>query len=309
MDRTVGIAGGGYVGSQIIEQLLLAGFQVRCMDNFHKGNCDHLFAFARSPNFEFMQGDVNHLEDVEKFTDGLNWLFNTASIVGFPACLKHQVLARHTHISGVINLLSKKSKDCKFIQFSTDSCYGKNDEFCTEETPLNPQSLYGITKQEAEKIALSFDNTLILRFSTGMGVSHVMRCNLLVNDFTYEAVTTGKLSVFEPNASRSFINVYDMASAAIHFMKLLDTDKNKHRIYNVGDDDLNYTKGQLADLISIKTGCKVELMEGSDPDCRDYKISHDRQYEAGFKPKITMSETIDSLIRAVPLIEWQKKYQ
>jgi len=202
-----------------------------------------------------------------------------------------------------------KENGLPLIMFSTDSCYGQNSEFCNEETPLNPQSLYAETKAEAEQAVLNENNTLILRYSTGMGVSHVMRVNLLVNDFVYSALKNGKLEVFEPEASRSFINVFDMARAARFFLELLIKKEHKHLIYNVGCDSLNYTKGQLAELISNKTGCKVTNIPGKDTDCRDYKISHDRQYEAGFRPVISMEKTIEDLIRAVPIIEFQRKYQ
>ena len=306
----IGVTGGGYVGSIIIEKLLKQGEKVRCIDNFHKGNCDHLFQFIKDyTNFEFQHGDINHEEDIKKFCKGLCVILNTAAIVGLPQSKRYQVLAKQTHTYGIINLLIHRPFTCPFIQFSTDSCYGMNDNFCTEDTKPNPQSLYGSTKLEAEKIVLDANNTLVLRFSTGMGVSNVMRCNLLVNDLVYSAVTEKRLELFEPDVSRSFINVRDMADAAIFFVKLLDKQKNKHRLYNIGHDGLNYTKRQLAELIREKTGCEVTYKEGKDPDCRDYKISHQRQYEAGFTPNITMDETIDELIRAVPLIAWQRKYQ
>jgi nucleoside-diphosphate-sugar epimerase len=307
----IAVSGGGYVGSVILEDLLKQGYDVVCMDNFHKTNCDHLFRFIKDyKNFEFMCGDINHIEDVRRFTKDASCILNTASIVGFPACEKYQVLAKTTHYDGIKNMLTLMPEDCGFIQFSTDSCYGFNDDFCTEETKLNPQSLYGETKAKAEELVLSRSNkSVVLRFSTGMGVSNVMRCNLLVNDLTYQAVKTKRLDVFEPKASRSFINVKDMSSAAIHFMNLLLSGHNRFRIYNVGHDELNYTKGELVELISKKTGCSFTFTEGKDPDCRNYKISHQRQYESGFTPSITMEETIEDLIRAIPLIEWQKKYQ
>lgn len=306
----IGITGGGYIGSLLAEDLLKMGEKVRCIDNFHKGDCDHLFSLVKDyPNFEFQHGDINHVEDVVKFVKGVDRIFNTAAIVGTPACSKYQILAKETHLNGLKNVLAAKDGECCFIQFSTDSCYGIAPSFCTEETPLNPQSLYGETKALAEQIVKRYPNHLIVRLSTACGISNVMRLNLLVNDLVYEAVTKGKIGVFEPNAGRSFINVKDISKACIFFMDLLYRKENKHTIYNIGQDSMNYTKGELTQLISKITGCEVNNIEGKDPDCRDYKISHQRQYEAGFKPKITMEETIETLIKAVPLIEWQRKYQ
>lgn len=307
----IGVTGGGYVGSIIIEKLLMDGYKVRCIDNFHKGNCDHLFTFMKNypKNFSFYKGDINHKYDCEKFSDGLTSIFNTAAIVGMPQCKRYQVLAKHTHTNGIRNLLDSKDDKCTFIQFSTDSIYGMNEEFCDETTKPNPQSLYGETKLQAEKITLEYENILILRFSTGMGISHVMRNNLLVNDFVNCALRNKKLEIFEPDVSRSFINCNDMASGAIYFNNLLLSSLNKYLIYNIGCDSLNYTKRELGDLVSKLTNCDVSYIQGKDPDCRNYKISHKRQYEAGFFPKIKMEDTIKSLINSNSLIEEERKYQ
>lgn len=306
----VGITGGGFVGSMIIADLLSDGYKVKCMDNFHKGNCDHLFPFImKYPNFEFQRGDINHEEDVKEFCKDLDFIFNTAAIVGFPQCDKYQVLAKNTHTQGIKNLFKYRNKGTGFLGFSTDSVYGINNDFCDESTEVNPQSLYGITKVEAEKIILDNENTLVIRYSTGMGLSYILRNNLLVNDLVYKAVTEKRLDIFEPDVSRSFLNTFDMSRAAIFFGQLLKSRQNKYQLYNVGCDSLNYTKRELAELIKEKTKCNITYINGKDPDCRDYKISHLRQYQAGFKPIITMSETIDTLIKSIPLIEWQKKYQ
>lgn len=304
------VTGGGYVGSMLCEELLLEGYDVVCIDNFHKGNCDHLFNLVKDyPGFSFHYCDINHEEEVKKHLKDVDAVLNTAAIVGFPACSKYQVLAEATHKQGVWNLLENKKDETIFIQFSTDSVYGKNDNFCNEETEPNPVSLYGETKLAAEELVKLYPNTIILRFSTGMGVSHVMRCNLLVNDFVYSAVKNKRIDVFEPDVSRSFINVEDMAMATVKFMEKKSFGTLKHSLYNVGSDNLNFTKREVAEIIKEKTGCELGFIEGKDTDCRNYKISHDKQYSEGICPSVTMEETINSLIRAVPLIEWQRKYQ
>lgn len=310
MTSRVLVTGGGYVGSVLCEELLLYGHEVICIDNFHKGNCDHLFGLVKEySNFSFHYCDINHEEEVKKHLNGVHAILNTAAIVGFPACSKYQVLAEATHKQGVWNLLENKEEDTVFIQFSTDSVYGKNDDYCNEETTPNPVSLYGETKLAAEELVSVYPNTVILRFSTGMGVSRVMRCNLLINDFVYSAVKNKRIDVFEPDVSRSFINVLDMAEITRKFMEKKLEKTLKYSLYNVGSDDLNYTKREVAEIIKSKTGCELGFIEGKDTDCRNYKISHSRQYSEKIKPCISIDTTIDQLIRAVPLIEWQRKYQ
>lgn len=60
--------GGGYVGNILCRNLLNLGHQVRCVDNFHKGNCDALFSLITNPNFEFMYGDITNIEDIKKWS-------------------------------------------------------------------------------------------------------------------------------------------------------------------------------------------------------------------------------------------------
>ena len=77
--------GGGYVGNVLCRDLLNSGYKVRCLDNFHKGQCDALIGLVENPNFEFMYGDVISVGNVVKALDGVDGVIHLASLVGFPA--------------------------------------------------------------------------------------------------------------------------------------------------------------------------------------------------------------------------------
>lgn len=87
------------------------------------------------------------------------------------------------------NVISATSKNQLIIYACTGSNYGTVDDICTEETPLNPLSLYGQTKTLAEKMLLDNRTTIAYRFATAFGVSRRLRLDLLINDFTHKAMT------------------------------------------------------------------------------------------------------------------------
>lgn len=96
-------------------------------------------------------------------------------------------------------MLDLRSKDQIIIFPTTNSGYGIGQKgvYCTEETPLNPISFYGRLKVEIEKILLDAGNCITLRLATAFGISPRMRLDLLVNDFTYRAVTDRFVILFE----------------------------------------------------------------------------------------------------------------
>jgi len=305
--------GGGFLGNVLCLQILNDGHEVVCMDNFFKGHCDAIIPLTENRNFQFLEGDIAQFDHCYEAVEGVDAIVNLAAIVGFPMCKKYPVLAEATNIQGVKNLLKARDLVCgdaTFITASTDSVYGSNSDTCTEETVPNPVSLYGETKLEAEYITLSHENTLVIRYATGMGVSPCMRVNLLVNDFVEQALSNNVLTIFQPDMQRAFVNVKDMGRAMLYFTNLLKRNKNTYDVYNIGDDRLNWTKRQLAEYVKERTGCFVDYIDfAEDSDCRNYVISHDRMTEDGFKCGYSMEETLDELIKTMPVLKSESKYQ
>lgn len=299
--------GGGYVGNVLCRALLDRGYNVRCVDNFHKGNCDALIPLVTRPGFEFMYGDVSNPEHVKKMWWEVDACIHLAAIVGFPACSAQPGLSEIVNIGGTEELLRERHGR-PFVFASTGSVYGKVDGICTEDSPLNTLSLYGITKKAAEDMVTHHgDNTVAFRFATGFGVSPNMRVNLLVNDLVYQAVTQKCLNIFEAHARRTFISVYDMSRCFIFGLE--NIGKLKHKVYNAGANNLNWTKRELALYISEKTGAVVSFNEtGTDLDQRDYEVSYDRLKDEGFECVKTMEQGIDELVKVSQIMRIRHQY-
>src|SRR5690606_9048910 len=157
-----------------------------------------------------------------------------------------------------------------------------------------------------EKSVSAAKNSVSFRFATGMGVSPQFRVKLLVNDLCYQAVKNRVMVIFEKNARRSFIHVRDMSRAIQHGL----FNENKSKVYCCGRDENNISKGELAQMIANKTGAYLHFAEiGSDPDGRDYAISHRLlEDEYGFRCNIGIEETIDELIKVIPVIKMVEQY-
>jgi nucleoside-diphosphate-sugar epimerase len=187
---------------------------------------------------------------------------------------------------------------------TTNSGYGIGQKgvFCTEKTPLNPISLYGKAKVEAEKIILEKGNAISLRLATVFGMAPRMRIDLLVNDFTYRAVNDRFVVVFEGHFKRNYIHIRDVARVFIHAID--NFDKMKDEPYNVGLSEANLSKLELCQKIKdvLPDFVYLEAPIGEDPDKRDYIVSNEKIEATGFKPAYSLEFGIRELIKGYKII-------
>lgn len=298
--------GAGYVGTTLIPQLLEKGYDVTVYDNLLFGG-DYILPFFRNPNFHFIKGDVRDLKALQSAAKDADVIIHLAAIVGYPACRKDPDLATSVNVDGTRNVIKATSNSQLILFGSTGSNYGAVEEVCTEDTPLNPLSLYGQTKTLAEKMLLEERNTIAWRFATAFGISPRMRLDLLINDFTYKALTQGYLVVYEKHFMRTFIHVHDMGRVF-----LFGIEKNgamAGNVYNVGDESMNYSKEDICKMIEQKTGAYIHYADiGEDADKRNYVVSYDRIQKLGYKTTITVEEGLDELTRALQAIEFRTPY-
>lgn len=293
----------GYVGSVLCEHLLDAGYHVTAVDNLLYGP-QHLFHLCADPRFEFIHGDVRDEELMRRLLDEADVLIPLAAIVGAPACDRDPYLARAVNLEAV-RLLNRLRSPRQLVIFpTTNSGYGakSGDLRCTESTPLEPISLYGRTKVEAEAELLGRPNTITLRLATVFGASPRMRLDLLVNHFVHEAVSRGYLIIFERHFTRNYIHIRDVADCFVHC--IAHGSAMAGLPYNAGLESANLSKGELA--LKIKEYCPNLYLHfsevGSDPDKRNYVVSNARLRDAGFEAQRSLDAGIRELIKAYRLI-------
>jgi nucleoside-diphosphate-sugar epimerase len=294
--------GGGFIGSTLTPMLLREGHKVTVIDKFIYGQRTLLDCCANS-NFIIVRGDVREASALEDIVKGQDFIIPLAAMVGFPVCDSDKTAARTTNYEAIKLLLSLREKGQKVIFPCTNSGYGigSSDE-CTEDTPLNPISLYGTTKVAAEKEVLAAGDSLSLRFATVFGASPFMRTDLLLNDFVYRAVFDKVVVIFEGKFRRNWVHVRDAAGAILHCIN--NFERMKGIPYNCGNSSANLTKIQLCEKIKehIPSFVYWEAPVGKDPDKRDYIVSNAKLEATGWKAVHSVDDGIIELKKAFEII-------
>jgi len=294
------------VGSVLVPRLLADGHDVVVFDSLRSGG-QTLLPYFQDQRFSFIRGDVTDRDAVRRGVEQADAVVHLAAIVGFPACRKYPALASATNVDGTRNVVAALGPQQPLVYASSGSNYGRLETVCTEESPLNPVSLYAITKAEAELIALESPQCTALRFATAFGVSPRLRLDLLINDFVHQAVVNKQIIVYERSFRRTFIHVRDMARA-ISFA-LANIERMRGESYNVGHESLNLTKEQVALKIRERIPYYLHFAEvGHDDDVRDYEVSYTKIRQLGFETTMTLDEGIAELMRAMDVVEVVSPY-
>lgn len=295
--------GAGYIGSVLVPYLLADGHDVTVVDNFMYGQTS-LLDCCVNPRLSVIRGDVRDPRLLADLVGKFDALLPLACLTGAPLCDKDPWAAQAVNHDAVRFLAEKKSAQQLLVFPSTNSGYGVGEKGieCTEDTPLRPVSLYGRLKVELEKYLLDRGDCVTFRFATLFGSSPRMRLDLLVNDFTYRAVTDKCVVLFEPHFKRNYLHVRDGALAFRH--TLANYDAMKGRPYNVGLSDANISKWELCEHIAqVVPGFTFLVAElGKDPDQRNYIVSNERIEKAGFKTTIGLDAGIAELLRAYRIV-------
>lgn len=228
----------GYIGSVLVPTLLKHGYEVIALDSFIY-NQSSLLDCCYDEKLTIVRGDARDKDLISGYLKVVDAIFPLACLTGAPLCARDPVAARTVNLDAIKMILDLRSREQMVVFPTTNSGYGIGQEgvYCTEETPLNPVSLYGSLKTEAEKLILEVGNGITLRLATAFGISPRMRLDLLVNDFTYRAVTDRFVVIFEAHFKRNYIHVRDVTRAFIHCLENFDTMKNEP--YNVGLSEAN----------------------------------------------------------------------
>lgn len=289
--------GAGFIGSKLCTKLLELGAKVTCID-IMKYSDDSLNHLMINKNFNFIRKNVKDLTLLKKLIQKNDIIIPLAGLVGAPLCEKYPKEAKIINYDHILNVLRFCSKKQKIIYLTTNSGYGigEKSKFCDEDTPLNPISIYGRTKVQAEKNVLKFKNSISFRLATVFGYSYRMRSDLLVNNFVDTALKEKKLVLYESNFRRNFIHIDDVVSAIIFSIK--NFRKLKGTVYNLGLSKANIDKGELAK--KIRKFIKFKIIKKNnqkDPDKRDYFVSNKKIEKKGFKAKVSLEDGIEELIK------------
>lgn len=282
--------GAGYLGSKLIDRLVWYGNVIYVVDNLmhNQGPFVHTLLkhcttcyddIMQTPKWMINQADV---------------VFHLAAWVGAPLCDKDHKEAYRVNTEATKWLVDQLSPNQRLIFPCTNSGYGSTgEEICTEETPLNSISVYGKSKEEAEKIVMEHPKATTFRLATVYGLSPRPRIDLMVNYFTYLAACFGKIDVFQGNYRRNFVNINDVIEI---FEQVIHNEATYGQVFNLGCDDDNMTKNQLLDVIKAYfKDLEISYSDKEDPDKRDYNVSSAKLGQLGIYARRRVIENLKEL--------------
>ena len=302
----------GYLGSVLVPMLLAEGHEVVALDRLIYGNDTALAACCANPRFEQHRVDCRDLDAVRPFVKDADVVIPLAGLVGVPLGNRDPIDAELLNLKAQLGLFNLLSHDQLCVMPTTESQYGSNAEVCTEETPLNPISVYAQHKVYVEQALMNRGNSISLRLATVFGMSGRMRLDLLVNDMTWRALKDRAVVLFEGQYRRTCVHVRDVARAFIHAIgstsgvglsptrglyEVVVTTGLPLGIYNVGSCTM--TKLSLCEAIKrqVPSFTYVEAPIGIDPDQRNYTVSQEKIEATGYRSEWTLDAGIAELLK------------
>ncbi len=298
----------GYIGTVLAPRLLERGHDVLGLDSNLFEECNFLPDDAVIPS---IGGDVREFvrnNDATEKLRGFDAIIHLAGLSNDPLGDYRPGLTQEINAQASIDLakVAKAAGVQRFVYASSCSNYGaSSDNFIDENGELNPVTPYGVSKVEAE-IAISAlaDDTFsptFLRASTAYGLSPLLRFDLVVNNLTAWACTTGEVHLKSDGSPwRPIVHVEDIALAYIASIEADRTDVHCE-VFNVGQTSENYQIREIAEIVrDVVPGSRVGFSEDASADVRNYRV--DCNYIArklhNFKPQWTCRRGVEQLYDA-----------
>ena len=300
MKKILVTGGAGYIGSILVPELLEKGYAVTVIDNFMYRQ-PSLASVISNPNLNLVYADVRDYGTMKKYISKADVVIPLAAIVGAPACAKDPLVASSINKDATIWLFNQLSNAQQVIMPTTNSAYGsgENNNYCDENSPLRPLSLYAKDKVLVEQELMQNARATSLRLATVFGISPRMRLDLLVNNFVHRALTDKFIVLFEGQFKRNYVHVRDVSRAFCFAIE--QPEKMQGEIFNFGLSEANISKQELCEAIKMQLPEFIFLDApfAKDPDQRNYVVSNEKIERTGMKASLNLSTGIAELIKGL----------
>ena len=242
--------GAGFIGSNLVEQLLEQGDMVVVVDNESANTHEETYWNDDAINVEM---DVND-PAMKNVVTGIDRIFHLAADISIPYSIENPVATYSNNVHGLLNVLevARKSDIKKVVFSSTAAIYGLTDKVCVETDTPDPLNPYSVSKLAGEHLMKMYNDlygiqTVSLRYFNVYGPrqSNTGQYAPVIGIFQKQKAQNSALTIVgDGEQTRDFIHVSDVAAANILVSELDVTG-----VYNVGTG-VEYSVNQIADMIS-----------------------------------------------------------
>jgi len=235
--------GAGFIGSNIVEELVKRGEKVRVLDNFSTGRKENIEPFLK--NIELVKGDILSYKTAEKAVKGVDFVIHEAALPSVPRSIKDPISTNEVNIKGTLHVLqaAKSANVKKVVCISSSSVYGDNEILPKREDMLpNPLSPYAVSKLAVEKYCQIFNAiynlpTVCLRYFNVFGPKQNpdSQYAAVIPKFISLALKEKPLEIYGDGfQSRDFTYVSNIVQATI---LAAQTSKNVQGVINIGGEE------------------------------------------------------------------------
>jgi UDP-glucose 4-epimerase len=306
MPKKVLVTGGaGFIGSHVVDRLVLEGYEVRVLDDLSTGKLDNIQRHLSSGKVELVKGDIRDASAVKQSLDGVNFVIHMAALVSVPLSVENPDLTFDINLLGTLNLLrsSIKEKVDRFVFVSSCAVCGDPESLpVTEQTRTNPISPYAESKLIGERYSLGFSerqllNSVVLRFFNVYGPRQGMNdYSGVITRFIERCKQKLPLTIYgDGSQTRDFVNVKDVAEAVLASMK---SSKAAGEVFNIGSGkhtSINELAKTIMELAGVNSEISYEKSRSGDIKDSYADISKAKML-LGYEPKVSLRDGLQSLL-------------
>ena len=298
--KSVVTGGAGFIGSNLVDQLVKLGHQVIVLDNLSTGQLSNLVQVKNK--IEFVNVDISKSEDsIHKYFDNVDWVFHVAGLADMFSSILNPNKYFQSNVIGTLNVLeaSKKAKVKKFIYAASASCYGINEKIIKEDSHINLEHPYALSKYLGEKAVFHWNkvyglsaNSIRIFNAYGPRVRTTGAYGAVIGVFFKQKIKNKPLTIVgDGKQSRDFVHVTDVVKAFLAAAKTTNVGK----IYNVGTG-----KPQTVNYLSNLVGGRKVFIPNrpGEPKCSCAGIGRIKR-ELKWKPKIKFEDGITEMLNEI----------
>jgi UDP-glucose 4-epimerase len=305
--KAVVTGGAGFIGSHIVEELIVRNWQIKIIDDLSTGRIENIKPFLSEKNVDYVQGSITNLPLLEKHIYGMDYIFHEAAIPSVPRSIDNPLASNEANINGTLNvLIAARNNHVKKVVFaSSSSVYGDTPTLPKKEDMIpNPQSPYAVNKLAGEYYCRVFNTvyklpTICLRYFNVYGPRQNPNSQYaaVIPKFLKSILTDQSPVIFgDGEQSRDFTFVKDVVTANI-----LAAESEITGIFNIGEGK-GITLNKLTKLMLVllkKTDIRAIYQRERPGDVKHSLADITKAASFGYKPQYDVENGLKETIRSI----------